>query len=86
MESLIVLHQFGFLRILIQRVVGATAVIGKYCILTYGNVIGRLYGTDDRPTIGDYFFAGTGTKILGKIRIGNHVHVGANAVIVNTIL
>jgi len=66
-------------------VIGATAVIGNNCTLTHGNVIGQLYGTGDRPIIGDYFFAGTGAKILGKIKIGDHVHVGANAVIVNSL-
>jgi len=62
-------------------VIGATAVIGSNCTLVSGNVIGQLYGGDDRPTIGDDFYAGAGAKIFGKIQIGNHVRVGPNAVV-----
>jgi serine O-acetyltransferase len=62
-------------------VVGGTAVIGDYCTLTHGNMIGQLHGGGDRPIIGDHFYAGTGAKILGKIAIGNNVRVGANSVV-----
>jgi acyl carrier protein len=66
-------------------VIGADAVIGDYCTLVQGNTIGQHYGGDDRPTIGDRFYAGTGAKILGKIEIGNKVRVGANAVVLNSL-
>lgn len=66
-------------------VIGATAVIGSYCTLAHGNLIGQLYGDDDRPVIGDHFYAGPGAKILGKIEIGNNVHVGPNAIVVNSL-
>lgn len=62
-------------------VVGATAVVGVNCTLVHGNVIGQLYGGDDRPVIGDEFFAASGAKIFGRIRIGDRVHVGPNAVV-----
>lgn len=66
-------------------VIGATAVIGSNCTLTHGNLIGQAYGGDDRPTIGDNFYAATGAKIMGKISIGHNVRVGANAVILNSL-
>jgi serine O-acetyltransferase len=38
-----------------------------------------------RPEIGDDVVIGAGAKILGGIRIGSHVTVGANAVVVDSI-
>jgi serine O-acetyltransferase len=38
-----------------------------------------------RPEIGDDVVIGAGAKILGGIRIGHHVTVGANAVVVDSI-
>jgi serine acetyltransferase/acyl carrier protein len=66
-------------------VIGATVVMGEYCTLVQGNVIGQLYGQADRPTIGDHLLAGAGAKILGRIQIGNHVQVGANAVVTRSL-
>jgi serine O-acetyltransferase len=65
--------------------IGATTVIGEYCTLTHGNVIGQLHGGGDRPVIGDYFVAATGAKILGRIRIGHKVRVGPNAVVTQSL-
>lgn len=36
--------------------------------------------------IGDYVELGTGVKLLPNVKIGNHVHVGANCIIVEDIL
>ena len=66
-------------------VIGATTVIGNYCTLMQSNVIGQRRGGGDRPTIGDYFYAGAGAKVLGKITIGDHVRVGANAVVIRSL-
>lgn len=66
-------------------VIGATAIIGDNCTLTHGNVIGQAYGDDDRPIIGDHFYAGSGAKLFGKITIGNGVRVGANAVVISSL-
>jgi serine O-acetyltransferase len=38
-----------------------------------------------RPTVGDNVVIGSGSKILGGIRIGNNVVVGANAVVLRSI-
>lgn len=66
-------------------VVGRTAVIGDYCTLVHANSIGQLRGDDDRPIIGDYFYAGAGAKVLGEIKIGNNVRVGANSVVIRSL-
>ena len=77
-KGLVIYHPHG-------NVIGTTAIIGDYCTLTQGNVIGQHRGGGDRPTIGDHFYAGAGAKILGNIRIGNHVRVGANAVVLQSL-
>lgn len=77
-KGLVIYHPHGV-------VIGTTAVIGDYCTLTQTNVIGQLRGRGDRPTIGDYFYAGAGAKILGPIQIGNHVKIGANSVVLDSL-
>ena len=66
-------------------VIGATAVLGEHCTLIGGNVIGQLFGFDDRPTIGDGFQAGAGAKILGRITIGHDVRVGPNTIVTRSL-
>jgi serine O-acetyltransferase len=66
-------------------IVGTTAVIGDRCQLASGVVIGQRYGNGDRPTIGNNFSAGTGAKILGLIKIGDYVLVGANSVVLDSL-
>ncbi len=57
--------------------------IGEYCNFSMMNVIGfggrgEGYGL---PVIGDRVFFGPGVVATGRIRIGNNVAVGANAVV-----
>ena len=61
------------------------AKIGDYCTLIHANLIGQHRGGGDRPTIGNHFYAGTGAKIMGRIQICNHVRVGANAVVLQSL-
>lgn len=59
------------------------AKIGDYCNFSMMNVIGY-GGRDDRygiPTIGNRVFFGPGVVATGRIRIGDNVAVGANAVV-----
>jgi serine O-acetyltransferase len=77
-KGLVIYHPHGI-------VVGATAIIGDYCTLTHGNVIGQLFGGGDRPVVGNHFVAATGAKILGRIRIGDKVRVGPNAVVTQSL-
>ena len=77
-RGLMILHPSGI-------VIGATAVVGEYCTLVGANTIGQLRGTNDRPVIGDHFFAGAGARMLGAITIGTHVRVGANSVVIHSL-
>jgi serine acetyltransferase/acyl carrier protein len=77
-KGLVIYHPHGI-------VVGRTAVLGEYCVLVHGNVIGQRLGNGDRPRIGDRFYAATGAKILGRVHIGNDVRVGANAVVLDSL-
>jgi serine O-acetyltransferase len=68
-------------------VIGETSEIGDNVTLYAGVVLG---GTSDKtekrhPTLGNNIVVGTGAKILGNISIGDHVKVGANAVVVNDV-
>ena len=63
-------------------VVSGFAKFGNNCRLRSGVVVG-LARTDDpcAPVIGDDVDIGAGAKVLGRIRIGNRVLIGANAVV-----
>lgn len=68
-------------------VIGETSEIGDD-VLMYQNV--TLGGTGKEagkrhPTIGNEVVIGTGAKILGNIRIGDHVKVGAGSVVVRSV-
>ncbi len=39
----------------------------------------------DFPTIGDHVYLGAGARVLGRVRIGNGVQVGANAVVLSDV-
>ena len=63
--------------------VSPQAVIGERCSLSPGIIIG-LSGQGDRlgvPVIGDDVYIAPGAKLFGKIRVGNNVKIGANAVV-----
>jgi serine O-acetyltransferase len=68
-------------------VIGETSEIGND-VLMYQNV--TLGGTGKEagkrhPTIGNDVVIGTGAKILGNIRVGDHVKVGAGSVVVRSV-
>jgi len=68
-------------------VIGETSEIGDD-VLMYQNVTlgGTGKGTGKRhPTIGNEVIIGTGAKILGNIRVGDHVKVGAGSVVVRSV-
>ena len=59
--------------------------MGKFCNISHQVTIG-IGGRQDSelegvPTIGNYVYIAPGAKIFGKIRIGNNVSIGANAVV-----
>jgi len=68
-------------------VVGETAEIGEYVTLFQGVTLG---GTGKErgkrhPTLGNHVVVGAGAKILGGIRIGDNVKVGANSVVLKSV-
>ncbi len=68
-------------------VVNSSTVIGKNCNISQGVTIG-IANTGEKkgvPSIGDQVYIAPGAKIIGRIRIGNNVAIGANAVVTNDI-
>lgn len=63
--------------------ISAKAKIGKNCNISQLVTIG-VSGQGEKqgaPTIGDNVYIGPGAKLFGKIKIGNNVKIGANAVV-----
>ncbi|MFH1460557.1 MAG: serine acetyltransferase [Candidatus Omnitrophota bacterium] len=68
-------------------IINSGAVIGENCNLGVGVVIGQGGRGPQKgcPDIGDNVFIGVGAKVIGKIKIGNCVAIGANAVVTKDI-
>lgn len=67
--------------------VGSNVRIGKNCTMLPGVVFGNKTLTEDnRPVIvGDNCYFGLNARILGPVKIGNNVMIGANAVVTKDI-
>lgn len=67
-------------------VISGYAKFGDNCRIRNGCVVG-LARVDDpcAPTIGNNVDIGAGAKLLGRIRIGDNVRIGANAVVVSDV-
>jgi serine O-acetyltransferase len=68
-------------------VIGQTAIIGDDVLMYHGSTVG---GVDQDPgrrhaIIGDRVLIGSGAKVLGRIRVGSDVRIGANAVVVHDV-
>ncbi len=68
-------------------VIGETAEIGDHVTLFQGVTLG---GTGKErgkrhPTLGSHVVVGAGAKVLGPIRIGNYVKIGANSVVLQDV-
>lgn len=64
-------------------VIGETATIGNDCTIYHGVTLGGT-GKDKykrHPDIGNNVMVGCGAKVLGPIKIGDNVKIGANAVV-----
>jgi serine O-acetyltransferase len=63
-------------------VISGDAVLGDDCRIRNGVTIGlRATGQRGSPVIGNRVDIGSGAKLLGSIRIGDDVSIGANAVV-----
>jgi len=67
-------------------VVSGYASFGDNCRIRNGVVVGLRYVDEPcAPQIGDNCDIGAGAKLLGNIRIGNNVAIGANAVVLTDV-
>ena len=63
-------------------IISGDAVFGDDCVVRNGVTVGlRHTGKSGSPVIGSRVDIGAGAKILGPIRIGDDVAIGANAVV-----
>lgn len=63
-------------------VISGDAIFGNDCVLRQGVTVGlRHRGIRGSPKLGDRVDVGAGAKLLGPIRIGSDVAIGANAVV-----
>lgn len=68
-------------------VIGETATVGNDCTIYHNSTLGGT-GKDKHkrhPDLGNNVMVGAGAKILGPIRIGNGVKIGANAVVLKDV-
>ena len=68
-------------------VIGETTEIGDDVLLYQGVTLGGTGNEQGKrhPTIGNNVVIGTGAKVLGGIRIGSHVKIGAGSVVVHPV-
>jgi serine O-acetyltransferase len=68
-------------------VIGETTEVGDDVLLYQGVTLGGTGKEKGKrhPTIGSNVVIGTGAKILGNIRIGNHTKVGAGSVVIRSV-
>jgi serine O-acetyltransferase len=61
-------------------------VIGKNCDISHRVTIGAsAMGRQGVPTIGDNVYIGTGSTLIGKIKVGNGVRIAANTLIIDDV-
>jgi serine O-acetyltransferase len=60
-------------------------VIGENCVIAQNVTIGGRSMFREVPRLGNNVFVGTGAKILGPVKIGDKVKIGANAVVIRDV-
>ena len=68
-------------------VIGETTEIGDDVLLYQGVTLGGTGNETGKrhPTLGNHVVVGTGAKVLGSIKIGDHVRIGAGSVVVHPV-
>ena len=70
--------QHGFATMVAAKSIGENCWINQQVTIGYN-------GQGDPPVIGDNVTITCGAKVLGSIHVGNHVVVGANAVVIRDV-
>ncbi|WP_155827853.1 serine O-acetyltransferase [Butyrivibrio sp. AE2015] len=63
-------------------------VIGNNCIIFQHTTFGASHGdgeSDAAPILGDSVMVGVGATLLGAIKVGNNVTIGAHSVVINDV-
>lgn len=73
----------------VGTVIGADR-IGNNCTIMQGVTLGTTdpesgYTPTLRPVIGDGVLIGAGAKVLGRVHVGDHARIGANAVVIDDV-
>lgn len=68
-------------------VINSKSVIGKNCNISHGVTLGQANRGKNQgyPVLGDNVYIGPGAKIVGAVKIGNNVAIGANCVVTKDI-
>lgn len=68
-------------------IIANSVILGKNVSIHHDVTLGRIFTGPNKgvPTIGDNVVIFPGAKIIGNIRIGNNVVIGANAVVLNDV-
>lgn len=62
-------------------IVNPNVRVGEYCILHGNNCLGNNGKSQPAPCCGNRLDVGIGASLIGNIKIGNNVTVGANAIV-----
>jgi serine O-acetyltransferase len=71
--GLVIMHSIG-------TVINSEVRAGKNLVMEHGVTLGEAHGRS--PVLGDNIYIGAGAKIIGGVRVGSDVKIGANAVVV----
>jgi serine O-acetyltransferase len=66
-------------------VVHKRSIIGENVLISPQVTIGGKSNNPNVPTIGNDVYIGTGSKILGDVKIGDRVIIGANSVVIKSV-
>ena len=68
-------------------VIGETVEIGNFVTLFQGVTLGGTGKEKGKrhPTLGNHVVVGSGAKVLGNIRVGDFVKIGANSVVLRSV-
>lgn len=67
-------------------IINPSSWIGEYCIINTKVTLGNAYPNDGAPKLGKYVYVGSGAFLGGNIEIADFVIIGANSVVVKSIL